>query len=243
MQVVYPTHAGAVLPRAAAADEERSAQAADRDDAEVAAAPSAGDVAARRSDRTAASSRCCTTSPPSADVKRVVLTSRQGLLRPQARRATKRARTSPIIRLEQFYPFPQPMLADALQQYPNATEIVWVQEEPRNMGAWPFLHERLGCCSSRTRRCATSAVRSARRRRPARIIGTRSSRRRSSKQRFRSVVAGALARPAGGGARHHTLLRSSLQQRLGVECLRAVLGAHGIARRIHRHARVFAAWR
>ncbi|HVG23217.1 MAG TPA: hypothetical protein VND45_03605, partial [Thermoanaerobaculia bacterium] len=27
--------------------------------------------------------------------------------------------------------------------YPNATEIVWVQEEPRNMGAWPFLHERL----------------------------------------------------------------------------------------------------
>ena len=35
------------------------------------------------------------------------------------------------------------MLADALAQYPNATEIVWVQDEPRNMGAWPFLHERL----------------------------------------------------------------------------------------------------
>ncbi|HEV2720555.1 MAG TPA: multifunctional oxoglutarate decarboxylase/oxoglutarate dehydrogenase thiamine pyrophosphate-binding subunit/dihydrolipoyllysine-residue succinyltransferase subunit, partial [Thermoanaerobaculia bacterium] len=49
----------------------------------------------------------------------------------------------PVIRLEQFYPFPQPMLAAALQQYPNATEIVWVQEEPRNMGAWPFLHDRL----------------------------------------------------------------------------------------------------
>ena len=49
----------------------------------------------------------------------------------------------PIIRLEQFYPFPKPMLESALQQYPNATEIVWVQEEPRNMGAWPFLHERL----------------------------------------------------------------------------------------------------
>ena len=49
----------------------------------------------------------------------------------------------PIVRLEQLYPFPKPMLAAALQQYPNATEIVWVQEEPRNMGAWPFLHERL----------------------------------------------------------------------------------------------------
>ena len=55
------------------------------------------------------------------------------------------ARTSPvpIVRLEQFYPFPQPMIVSALQQYPNATEIVWVQEEPRNMGAWPFLHDRL----------------------------------------------------------------------------------------------------
>jgi 2-oxoglutarate decarboxylase len=49
----------------------------------------------------------------------------------------------PIIRLEQFYPFPKPMLESALQQFPDATEIVWVQEEPRNMGAWPFLHERL----------------------------------------------------------------------------------------------------
>jgi 2-oxoglutarate dehydrogenase complex dehydrogenase (E1) component-like enzyme len=48
-----------------------------------------------------------------------------------------------ILRLEQFYPFPQQMLVDALKAYPNATEIVWVQEEPRNMGAWPFLHERL----------------------------------------------------------------------------------------------------
>jgi 2-oxoglutarate dehydrogenase E1 component len=35
------------------------------------------------------------------------------------------------------------MLETALAQYPTATEVVWVQEEPRNMGAWPFLHERL----------------------------------------------------------------------------------------------------
>ncbi|HKO58871.1 MAG TPA: hypothetical protein VJ276_23595, partial [Thermoanaerobaculia bacterium] len=49
----------------------------------------------------------------------------------------------PIIRLEQFYPFPQPMLAAELVKYPNATEIVWAQDEPRNMGGWPFLSERL----------------------------------------------------------------------------------------------------
>ena len=35
------------------------------------------------------------------------------------------------------------MLAAALAQFPQATEVLWVQEEPRNMGAWPFLHERL----------------------------------------------------------------------------------------------------
>jgi 2-oxoglutarate dehydrogenase E1 component len=49
----------------------------------------------------------------------------------------------PLLRLEQLYPFPQPMIVDTLKQYPNATEVVWVQDEPRNMGAWPFLHERL----------------------------------------------------------------------------------------------------
>ena len=54
----------------------------------------------------------------------------------------------PIVRLEQLYPFPQPMIAEALKQYDGAKEIVWVQEEPRNMGAWPFLHERLGALLS-----------------------------------------------------------------------------------------------
>jgi 2-oxoglutarate dehydrogenase E1 component len=73
------------------------------------------------------------------DVSRVVLTT--GKLYYDLVAARKSA--VPIIRLEQFYPFPQPMIVSALQQYPNATEIVWVQEEPRNMGAWPFLHDRL----------------------------------------------------------------------------------------------------
>ncbi|HUP49661.1 MAG TPA: multifunctional oxoglutarate decarboxylase/oxoglutarate dehydrogenase thiamine pyrophosphate-binding subunit/dihydrolipoyllysine-residue succinyltransferase subunit [Thermoanaerobaculia bacterium] len=49
----------------------------------------------------------------------------------------------PIIRLEQLYPFPQPMLAAALEPFRSASEVLWVQEEPRNMGGWPFLHERL----------------------------------------------------------------------------------------------------
>jgi 2-oxoglutarate decarboxylase len=47
-----------------------------------------------------------------------------------------------IIRLEQLYPFPLPMIQAALARYPNATELRWVQEEPRNMGAWPLLSDR-----------------------------------------------------------------------------------------------------
>ncbi|HET7711866.1 MAG TPA: multifunctional oxoglutarate decarboxylase/oxoglutarate dehydrogenase thiamine pyrophosphate-binding subunit/dihydrolipoyllysine-residue succinyltransferase subunit, partial [Thermoanaerobaculia bacterium] len=73
---------------------------------------------------------------------RVVLTS--GKLYYDLRAAREKAQTSvPIIRIEQLYPFPQQMLVDALEPFRNATEVVWVQEEPRNMGAWPFLHERL----------------------------------------------------------------------------------------------------
>ncbi|HSP16366.1 MAG TPA: multifunctional oxoglutarate decarboxylase/oxoglutarate dehydrogenase thiamine pyrophosphate-binding subunit/dihydrolipoyllysine-residue succinyltransferase subunit [Thermoanaerobaculia bacterium] len=76
------------------------------------------------------------------DVKRIVVTSGKVYYDLKTGRDKANANV-PIIRLEQFYPFPQPMIAGALKQFPNATEVVWVQEEPRNMGAWPFLHERL----------------------------------------------------------------------------------------------------
>ncbi|MEO8378241.1 MAG: multifunctional oxoglutarate decarboxylase/oxoglutarate dehydrogenase thiamine pyrophosphate-binding subunit/dihydrolipoyllysine-residue succinyltransferase subunit [Acidobacteriota bacterium] len=78
----------------------------------------------------------------SPDVKRVIITS--GKVYYDLRQAREKTNANvAILRLEQFYPFPQSMLASALTQYPGATEVVWVQEEPRNMGAWPFLHERL----------------------------------------------------------------------------------------------------
>jgi 2-oxoglutarate dehydrogenase E1 component len=43
-----------------------------------------------------------------------------------------------ILRLEQYYPFPARKLAEALKPYTDA-ELVWCQEEPRNMGAWTFV--------------------------------------------------------------------------------------------------------
>jgi len=44
-----------------------------------------------------------------------------------------------IIRVEQLYPFPAEELRSALAAYPQTSELVWVQEEPWNMGAWHFM--------------------------------------------------------------------------------------------------------
>jgi 2-oxoglutarate decarboxylase len=48
-----------------------------------------------------------------------------------------------IIRLEQFYPFPLTSLKEIIAGYPNASELVWAQEEPKNMGGWTFMEPRL----------------------------------------------------------------------------------------------------
>ena len=48
-----------------------------------------------------------------------------------------------IVRLEQFYPFPEKRLREIFAAYPNATQLVWAQEEPKNMGGWTFIEPRL----------------------------------------------------------------------------------------------------
>ena len=47
--------------------------------------------------------------------------------------------TTAIIRLEQLYPLPDVELASALSAFPRDLEVLWVQEEPVNQGAWPFI--------------------------------------------------------------------------------------------------------
>lgn len=48
-----------------------------------------------------------------------------------------------IIRVEQLYPFPDHQILEALGVYRKAETFIWVQEEPVNMGAWPFIARRL----------------------------------------------------------------------------------------------------
>jgi len=55
-----------------------------------------------------------------------------------------------ICRLEQLYPVPMRDLRAMFESYPNADEIVWVQEEPENMGAWEFIRPHLIEVSGRT---------------------------------------------------------------------------------------------
>ena len=43
-----------------------------------------------------------------------------------------------IIRVEQLYPFPSEKISDIVSRYPNVKDLVWVQEEPKNMGSWSF---------------------------------------------------------------------------------------------------------
>lgn len=48
-----------------------------------------------------------------------------------------------IVRVEQLYPFPAPEIQAVITNYPNVNQIVWAQEEPKNMGAWEYMGYRL----------------------------------------------------------------------------------------------------
>jgi 2-oxoglutarate decarboxylase len=57
-----------------------------------------------------------------------------------------------IIRIEQLYPFPAEEVRQLLARYPDSSEVIWVQEEPRNMGPWRFMREQIQPLLDETRR-------------------------------------------------------------------------------------------
>ena len=66
-----------------------------------------------------------------------------------------------IVRVEQIYPWPATQVEMILTRYANAGEVVWLQEEPENSGAWTFVQPRLGLSVAMLGRTMTLAAREA----------------------------------------------------------------------------------
>jgi 2-oxoglutarate decarboxylase len=71
-------------------------------------------------------------------VRKVLLCSGKIYYELAAEQEKRAAKDVAVLRVEQLYPVPARKLTEALDRYPNATEVRWVQEEPANQGAWPF---------------------------------------------------------------------------------------------------------
>ena len=79
----------------------------------------------------------------SEEVLRIVLCSGKVYYDLNAARLKSDDRRVAIVRLEQFYPFPERRLREIFARYPNASQLVWAQEEPKNYGGWHFVEPRL----------------------------------------------------------------------------------------------------
>jgi 2-oxoglutarate dehydrogenase E1 component len=79
------------------------------------------------------------TSPDPANVTRVLLSSGKVYYDLAKAREKREITDTAIIRVEQLYPLPAKEIAAAIAAYPSVEDIVWVQEEPANQGAWPFM--------------------------------------------------------------------------------------------------------
>jgi 2-oxoglutarate dehydrogenase E1 component len=74
-----------------------------------------------------------------AKVKRVIACSGKVYYDLVKRRDERKSNDVVILRVEQLYPFPHKAFSTELKKYPNATDVVWCQDEPQNQGAWFFV--------------------------------------------------------------------------------------------------------
>jgi 2-oxoglutarate dehydrogenase complex dehydrogenase (E1) component-like enzyme len=94
-------------------------------------------------------------------VRRVLMCSGQVYYDILAARDERNIQDVAVVRLEQIYPFQTEQVADILARYAETAEVVWVQEEPRNMGAWRFVQEQMQPILEPTRRVLRYAGRAA----------------------------------------------------------------------------------
>ncbi|MDP3442041.1 MAG: multifunctional oxoglutarate decarboxylase/oxoglutarate dehydrogenase thiamine pyrophosphate-binding subunit/dihydrolipoyllysine-residue succinyltransferase subunit, partial [Ignavibacteria bacterium] len=76
-------------------------------------------------------------------VKRVILTSGKIYYELLNYRTLNNLTNHAIVRIEQYFPYYSDRMKELFSGYPNADKIIWVQEEPKNMGAWSFLFPKL----------------------------------------------------------------------------------------------------
>jgi 2-oxoglutarate dehydrogenase E1 component len=74
-----------------------------------------------------------------AGVKRVIFCTGKVYYDLLAERRQRKLEQVAVIRIEQLYPFPADQVTEVLKRYDHAQEIVWAQEEPKNMGSWTFV--------------------------------------------------------------------------------------------------------
>ncbi|NWG46175.1 MAG: 2-oxoglutarate dehydrogenase E1 component [Alphaproteobacteria bacterium] len=79
---------------------------------------------------------------PDAEIRRVLLCSGKVYFDLLEERESRGITDVTILRVEQLYPFPAKSLMTELARFPNA-DMVWVQEEPRNMGSWSYIEPNL----------------------------------------------------------------------------------------------------
>ena len=77
------------------------------------------------------------------DVQRVIACSGKVYFDLAQARRERKIGTIAIVRIEQLYPFPHDDFKRELDRYPNARELLWAQEEPKNQGAWYWLQHYL----------------------------------------------------------------------------------------------------
>ena len=76
------------------------------------------------------------------NIKKVVISSGKVFYNLYEEREKRKLNNVKLLRLEQIYPFPARTLKEELSKTPDA-EIVWCQEEPKNMGAWFFVDRKI----------------------------------------------------------------------------------------------------
>jgi 2-oxoglutarate dehydrogenase E1 component len=80
------------------------------------------------------------------EIRRVVFCSGKVYYDLAEKREAEKIREVAVMRVEQLYPFPEADLRGFVNEFPNATEVIWCQEEPKNQGPWYHIRHHLQAC-------------------------------------------------------------------------------------------------